>query len=213
MTIASRLNLGMPLQMRSPKIYRNALVLTLVAVSSMAASDLLGCSSRGTSMTVTKRPGSNSPVETETPAHFMSRILKIPTWGDPGLQTLDMSEDVYSADLLDALYGKGCFTAHKTCIVDHLLWAKICGCRYFPEDHEKKDDPLCGCPAKLEYSDLSVSQASANSADVSALLKLDLPAKVRVGWHLILTPKGWRIDDVGTPDIPSLKARELSRQG
>jgi hypothetical protein len=105
------------------------------------------------------------------------------------------------------MYGEGCFTAHRPCMMDHLMWAKICGCRYFPEDVEKKGDPICGCPEDLKFSRISVSRANANSADVSALLNLEPHEKDRVSWHLIMTPKGWRIDDVATSDFPSLKAR------
>jgi hypothetical protein len=121
-----------------------------------------------------------------------------------------MSENVYSPGFLDAVLGNGCFTEHRSCIVDHLMWARICGCRYFPEDVEKKGDPLCGCPAKLKFSELSLARANSNSADVSALLNLDPHEKVKVAWHLVMTPQGWRIDDVATPDFPSLKA-EMSR--
>ena len=198
--------------MCSNKIGRSIFVPALVAAFYMASVTMLGCSSRNVSQTKPPARESRSSPIPETPEHFMKRILQIPTWGTPGLDILDMSEDVYSANLLDTLYGKGCFTEHKTCIVNHIMWAKICGCRYFPEDHEKKDDPLCGCPAKLEYSELSVSRASTSSADISALLKVDSHTRVRVSWHLVMTPKGWRIDDVSTPDVPSLKARESISQ-
>jgi hypothetical protein len=118
-----------------------------------------------------------------------------------------MSNSVYSSGFLDAMFGKGCFTEHQPCIVDHMMWARICGCRYFPEDVEKKGDPLCGCSGRLKFSELSVARANTNSADVSALLNLEPHKKDKVIWHLVMTPQGWRIDDVATSDFPSLKAR------
>ena len=145
----------------------------------------------------------------ETPEHFMRGVLKIAN-STQAVQILDMSEEVYSPGLLDAMFGEGCFTAHRPCIVDHLMWARICGCRYFPEDVKKQGDPLCGCPARLTFSGLSVVQTSTNSAEVSALLNLEPNRRSKVSWHLILTSEGWRIDDVSTTDFPSLKAKMLA---
>jgi hypothetical protein len=137
----------------------------------------------------------------------MRGVLRIATADSRRIEILDGSERVYSPGFLDAMFGEGCFTARQPCIMDHLMWARICGCRYFPEDVEKKGDPLCGCPARLKFSELSVALANTNSADVSALLNLEPHEKDKVTWHLVMTPQGWRIDDVATPNIPSLKAR------
>lgn len=41
---------------------------------------------------------------------------------------------------------------------------------------------------------------------VSALLNLEPHGNSEVSWHLIMTPEGWRVDDVTTPDFPSLRA-------
>lgn len=142
----------------------------------------------------------------EPPEHFMRRVLEIANTAR-GDEILDMSESVYSPDFLDAMFGEGCFTAHRGCLIDHLVWARICGCRYFPEDVKKKHDPLCGCPARLTFSGLSVAQASSKRAEVSALLNLEPNGQSKVSWHLIMTPEGWRVDDVATSDFPSLKAR------
>ena len=150
---------------------------------------------------------STSATSAETPEHFMKGILQIAAASSRGIEILDSSESVYSSGFLDAMFGKGCFTAHRPCIVDHLIWARICGCRYFPDDVQKKGDPLCGCPARPKFSELSVTRANTNSADVSALLNLESHEKDRITWHLIMTPQGWRIDDLATSDIPSLKAR------
>jgi len=144
----------------------------------------------------------------ETPEHFMRGLLQMANT-EKGFDMLDMSESVYTLDFLDAMFGKGCFTAHQNCVPSHLRWVKICGCRHFPEDvKKKKRDLLCGCPGKLEFSELSVDRANASSADVSALLNLEPHEKDKVTWRLVMTPHGWRIDDVATSDIPSLKARE-----
>jgi hypothetical protein len=147
---------------------------------------------------------------TETPEHFMRRLLEMASAGDQDLDILDMGESVYSPALLDAMFGKGCFTTHKPCLMDHLMWTRICGCRHFPEDVKKEHDPLCGCPARLTFSGLSVVRANPESAEVSALLNLDPYGKSKVSWHLVMTAEGWRVDDVTTPDFPSLKA-QMSR--
>jgi hypothetical protein len=150
---------------------------------------------------------SASATSAETPEHFMTGVLQIATSGSRGDEILDVSESVYSPGFLDAMFGEGCFTAHRSCMMDHLTWAKICGCRYFPENVEKKGDPVCGCPEELKFSELSVARANSNSADVSALLNLEPHEKDKATWHLVMTPEGWRIDDVATSDFPSLKAR------
>jgi hypothetical protein len=149
---------------------------------------------------------STSATSAESPEHFIRRVLEIAnsTQSD---EILDMSESVYSPGFLDAMFGKGCFTAHRPCLLDHLMWARICGCRYFPEDGKKKGDPLCGCPARLIFSGLSVTQVNSNSAIVSALLNLEPNRQSKVSWHLVMTPEGWRVDDVATSDFPSLKAK------
>ena len=149
---------------------------------------------------------STSATSAESPEHFMRRVLEIAN-GTQGVEILDMSGSVYSPGFLDAMFGEGCFTAHRACFMDHLVWARICGCRYFPEDVKKKGDPLCGCPAKSTFSGLSVTQANSNSAEVSALLNLEPNGQSKVSWHLVMTPEGWRVDDVATSDFPSLKAK------
>jgi hypothetical protein len=148
-----------------------------------------------------------SATSTENAEHFMRRVLEMANAGPRGEDILDGSESVYSPGFLDAMFGKGCFTAQQSCIVDHLMWARVCGCHYFPEDGKKKGGPSCGCPGRLKFSGLSVTQGSANSAEVSALLNLEPHKKSRVSWRLVMTPEGWRVDDVATPDFPSLKAK------
>ena len=95
---------------------------------------------------------SASATSTETPEHFMRRVLELANAGERGQMILDMDESVYSPEFLDAMFGKGCFTAHRSCPVDHIVWARICGCHYFLEDVKKKGDPYCGCPAGLKFS-------------------------------------------------------------
>jgi hypothetical protein len=153
-------------------------------------------------------PTQKSPSATtaEVPEHFMRGVLKLAIAGGRGIDVLDGSDRVYSPDFMDAIYGEGCYTAHRVCIVDHMMWARICGCRYFPEDAGKKGDPLCGCPEKLTFSELSVVRTDDKSADVSALLNLEPHRQDKVTWHLIMTSQGWRIDEVATQDFPSLKA-------
>lgn len=197
------------------RVDRNIGKSTLVLTSFLLSIVVIGCW-RGNAAQIPQEPRvaykntlaqeSTSAMSAETPEHFIRRVLQIATSGR-GTEILDMSEDIYSSGLLDAMFGEGCFPTHKPCIVDHLMWAKVCGCRYFPEDIEKKGDPLCGCPAKLKFWRLSVARTSVNSADASALLNLEPNMKDKVDWHLVMTPKGWRIDDVATPDIPSLKTR------
>jgi rubredoxin len=148
-----------------------------------------------------------SAASAETPKHFMRGVLQLATSGSRGLEILDGSETVYTPGFLDAMFGEGCFTEHRPCIVDHLMRARICGCYYDPKNIEKKGDPTCGCPARLKFSELSIARANANGADVSARLNLRQHEKDKVTWHLLMTPQGWRIDDVSTSDIPSLKAR------
>jgi hypothetical protein len=148
---------------------------------------------------------STSAMSAEPPEHFMRKVLEIANTAR-GDEILDMSGTVYSPDFLDAMFGEGCFTAHRVCLIDHPVWARICGCRYFPEDVKKKHDPLCGCPARLTFSGLSVAQANSKSAEVSALLNLEPNGQSKVSWHLVMTREGWRIDDVATSDFPSLKA-------
>jgi hypothetical protein len=143
---------------------------------------------------------SNSATSAESPEHFMRRVLQIANGSERGIEILDMSERVYSAGFLDAMFGEGCFTTHRLCIIDHGMWARICGCR-------NSGATTCGCPGKLKFSELSVARADSNSADVSALLNLEPNRKDKVTWRLVMTSQGWRIDDVVTPDIPSLKAK------
>jgi len=158
---------------------------------------------------------STSATSAEPPEHFMRRVLEIANT-TRGNEILDMSESVYSPDFLDAMFGEGCFTAHRGCLIDHLVWARICGCRYFPEDVKKKHDPLCGCPARFTFSGLSVAQPNSRSAEVSALLNLEPNGQSKVSWHLVMTREGWRVDDVATSDFPSLKtemsAKSTSRK-
>ncbi len=147
-----------------------------------------------------------SAASNETPEHFMKSVLRIAN-GTRAAEILDMNGKIYSPTLLDAMLGEGCLTANQTCVMDHLLWARICGCRYFPEDVEKKGTPLCGCPARLTFSGLSVVQTNSNNVEVSALLNLEPNQPSKVSWQLMLTSEGWRIDDVTTSDFPSLKAQ------
>jgi hypothetical protein len=149
---------------------------------------------------------STSATSAESPEHFMRRVLEMAN-GTGGDEILDMSGSVYSPGFLDAMFGEGCFTADRPCLLDHLMWARICGCRYFPEDVKQKGDPLCGCPARLKFSGLSVTQVNSNSAKVSALLNLEPNRQSKVSWNLVMTPEGWRVDDVATSDFPSLKAK------
>jgi hypothetical protein len=149
---------------------------------------------------------STSVTSAEPPEHFMRRVLEIAN-GTRAAEILDMSRSVYSPGFLDAMFGEGCFTAHRPCLLDHLMWARICGCRYFPEDVKQKGDPLCGCPARLTFSGLSVTQVDSNSAKVSALLNLEPNGQSKVSWHLVMTPEGWRVDDVAASDFPSLRAK------
>lgn len=149
---------------------------------------------------------STSAPSAESPEHFMRRVLEIAN-GAQADEILDMSGSVYSPGFLDAMFGKGCFTAHRLCLLDHMMWARICGCRYFPEDVKHQHDPLCGCPARLIFSGLSVTQVTSKSAKVSALLNLGPNGQSKVSWHLVMTPEGWRVDDVATSDFPSLRAK------
>jgi len=68
---------------------------------------------------------STSAMSAETPEHFMKGVLQIATVSSRGAEILDSSESIYSPVFLDAMFGKGCFTEHRPCMMDHLVWARI----------------------------------------------------------------------------------------
>jgi Protein of unknown function (DUF3828) len=75
-------------------------------------------------------------------------------------------------------------------------------------------DPICNCqdPAGLQLAALAVTNADATHASGLATLKFPGEPKPRtVQFFLLRTAAGWRIDDIKTSDIPSL--RKFLQQG
>lgn len=68
-------------------------------------------------------------------------------------------------------------------------------------------DPLCACQDTdgLTLSALKIVPTSSTSADVLLTLHFSEPKDEKITYHLLLTPAGWRIDDIGTKDVPSLR--------
>ena len=67
-------------------------------------------------------------------------------------------------------------------------------------------DPLCQCqdPSGLQALIDEVRRPSRKSAIADVRLRLTGYEPRHVRLHLVRTPAGWRIADVGTPDAPSL---------
>ncbi len=61
--------------------------------------------------------------QTESPEHFMKGVLMMANerGHGRGVEVLDGSRRIYSPSFLDAIYGEGCFTAHRLCVTDHLM--------------------------------------------------------------------------------------------
>jgi hypothetical protein len=77
-----------------------------------------------------------------------------------------------------------------------------------PGDSGKLDfDPVCSCqdPDGLKLTDLHVSVRGANKALATATLSFPDSAKIEVRLSLLWTPQNWRVDDISTKEVPSLR--------
>jgi Protein of unknown function (DUF3828) len=74
-------------------------------------------------------------------------------------------------------------------------------------------DPICNCQDSegMQLVTLVVISATSTHASVVATLKFSEPQPVTVQYFLLRTATGWRIDDIKTSDIPSL--RKFLQQG
>jgi hypothetical protein len=69
-------------------------------------------------------------------------------------------------------------------------------------------DPICDCqdPGGLHLAALDVASAGADRASARATLQFPGEKSARtIRLSLLLTPSGWRVDDVATHDTPSLR--------
>jgi Protein of unknown function (DUF3828) len=69
-------------------------------------------------------------------------------------------------------------------------------------------DPICNCqdPEALHLAALAVTNMDATHASALATLKFPTESQPRtVQFFLLLTAAGWRIDDISTADVPSLR--------
>ena len=67
-------------------------------------------------------------------------------------------------------------------------------------------DPLCGCQDAEGLKPLSVKIApvAADKAKATSVFRLGGETRT-VGLRLVRTPHGWRVDDVSSPETPSLR--------
>jgi len=68
-------------------------------------------------------------------------------------------------------------------------------------------DPICACQDNegLHLQTLTIVSTSSSTADAIATLRFIGPQDPKITYHLVLTPSGWRINDISTNDIPSLR--------
>ena len=77
-----------------------------------------------------------------------------------------------------------------------------------PGDSGKLDwDPVCDCQddGGLKLTDVHVTMRGTGRALATAVLSYPDPAKTEVQLSLLWTQRGWRIDDIATKDVPSLR--------
>jgi hypothetical protein len=82
-----------------------------------------------------------------------------------------------------------------------------------PGDSGKLDwDPVCNCQddGGLKLVDVQVIMRGADRALATAVLSYPNPGKMEIRLYLLWTARGWRIDDIGTKDTPSLRKYLLS---
>jgi len=132
--------------------------------------------------------------------HFIRAVIKMVNARPESAQweALDGSDRIYSPSLMSAI------EPTSTTIVDHLMWARVCGCRFDRNDHV----PLCGDCRGIKLSNASTKMTSEETVDVTFRNHDD-----ELTWHLLKTSKGWRIDDVSTADFPSLNAYLMKKAG
>jgi hypothetical protein len=68
-------------------------------------------------------------------------------------------------------------------------------------------DPLCACQdtAGIKMEELHIAMQGTGKALATVMLFFPEPAKIQVRLSLLWTPQGWRISDIGTKDVPSLR--------
>ena len=76
-------------------------------------------------------------------------------------------------------------------------------------------DPVCSCQDSggLKLKDLQVSLTGAGKATATVSLFFPEPTTIEVRLSLLWTPQGWRVDDIGTKDVPSLRKFLESPEG
>jgi hypothetical protein len=67
-------------------------------------------------------------------------------------------------------------------------------------------DPICDCQDSegMHLTALTVTSEGASHSSARATLKFGNTTKV-VSLSLVLTPKGWRIDDIASTEVPSIR--------
>ena len=68
-------------------------------------------------------------------------------------------------------------------------------------------DPICNCQdsAGLIVSNLQMTPPADGHSDAVIALRVAGSKQRKITLHLLLTPAGWRIDDISTKDLPSLR--------
>jgi len=76
-------------------------------------------------------------------------------------------------------------------------------------------DPVCSCQDSggLKLADVHVTLRDAGKALATVMLSFPEPAKIEVQLSLLWTPRGWRVDDIGTKDVSSLRKFLVSPEG
>ena len=73
-------------------------------------------------------------------------------------------------------------------------------------------DPVCDCQDSdgIKLKELHVTPTGTGKATAVASLLFPTPETREIRLYLLWTPRGWRIDDTGTKDTPSLRKYLLS---
>ena len=68
-------------------------------------------------------------------------------------------------------------------------------------------DPICICQDSLGSSleKLQLTPHAPNRSDANVSLLFQGKEQIILTLHLLLTPAGWRVDDISSPDMPSLR--------
>lgn len=76
-------------------------------------------------------------------------------------------------------------------------------------------DPVCSCQDSggLRLKDLRVALTETGKATATVSLFFPEPTTIEVRLSLLWTPQGWRVDDIGTKDVPSLRKFLESPEG